>query len=65
MLRRSLQHPKVNRLDDPLAGLGNAGELGTGCPSRFAGNEHGLVLYSTDGDFGRFRNLRWQNPLLA
>jgi toxin-antitoxin system PIN domain toxin len=27
--------------------------------------EHGLILCSTDGDFARFRNLRWQNPLLA
>jgi toxin-antitoxin system PIN domain toxin len=25
--------------------------------------EHGLTLCSTDGDFGRFRDLRWQNPL--
>jgi toxin-antitoxin system PIN domain toxin len=25
--------------------------------------EHGLLLCSTDGDFGRFPNLRWQNPL--
>ncbi|MGE5060428.1 MAG: hypothetical protein ACM3N3_14410 [Betaproteobacteria bacterium] len=25
--------------------------------------EHGLILCSTDGDFGRFRNLRRQNPL--
>jgi toxin-antitoxin system PIN domain toxin len=25
--------------------------------------EHGLVLCSADGDFGRFRELRWQNPL--
>lgn len=25
--------------------------------------EHGLVLCSTDGDFARFPNLRWQNPL--
>jgi uncharacterized protein len=25
--------------------------------------EHGLLLCSTDGDFGRFLNLRWQNPL--
>ena len=25
--------------------------------------EHGLILCSTDGDFARFRNLRWQNPL--
>ena len=25
--------------------------------------EHGLLLCSTDGDFGRFPELRWQNPL--
>ena len=25
--------------------------------------EHGLVLHSTDGDFARFPDLRWQNPL--
>jgi predicted nucleic acid-binding protein len=26
--------------------------------------EHGLLLCSTDGDFGRFHELRWQNPLV-
>ena len=25
--------------------------------------EHGLILCSTDGDFGRFSGLRWRNPL--
>jgi uncharacterized protein len=25
--------------------------------------EHGLTLYSTDGDFARFPRLRWTNPL--
>ena len=25
--------------------------------------EHGLTLYSTDGDFARFPALRWMNPL--
>lgn len=25
--------------------------------------EHGLVLCSADGDFGRFTQLRWHNPL--
>lgn len=25
--------------------------------------EHGLVLCSTDGDFGRFEGLRWNDPL--
>ena len=27
--------------------------------------EHGLLLCSTDGDFGRFSELHWQNPLAA
>jgi hypothetical protein len=25
--------------------------------------EHGLVLVSTNGDFARFPELRWENPL--
>jgi predicted nucleic acid-binding protein len=25
--------------------------------------EHGLTLCSTDGDFARFRGLRWLNPI--
>jgi len=25
--------------------------------------EHGLTLCSTDGDFARFSDLRWENPL--
>lgn len=27
--------------------------------------EHGLILCSTDRDFGRFPGLRWENPLKA
>ena len=27
--------------------------------------EHGLTLCSTDGDFARFRSLRWLNPIAA
>jgi uncharacterized protein len=27
--------------------------------------EHGLTLCSVDGDFARFKNLRWENPLAA
>jgi hypothetical protein len=27
--------------------------------------EHGLTLYSTDGDFARFPGLKWENPLAA
>ena len=25
--------------------------------------EHGLTVCSTDGDFARFPNVRWENPL--
>ena len=27
--------------------------------------EHGLTLCTTDGDFGRFPRLKWENPLAA
>ena len=27
--------------------------------------EHGLVLYSADGDFARFAELKWENPLTS
>ena len=27
--------------------------------------EHGLILCSNDGDFSRFKELRWMNPLAA
>jgi toxin-antitoxin system PIN domain toxin len=27
--------------------------------------EHGLTLYSADGDFGRFPGLKWVNPLVS
>jgi uncharacterized protein len=27
--------------------------------------EHGLTLCSTDGDFARFRGVRWENPLAS
>lgn len=27
--------------------------------------EHGLTLYSTDGDFAKFPGLKWRNPLAA
>jgi hypothetical protein len=27
--------------------------------------EHGLLLCSSDGDFARFANLRWENPLVS
>ena len=27
--------------------------------------EHGLILCSSDGDFSRFSELKWENPLIA
>jgi uncharacterized protein len=27
--------------------------------------EHGLILYSTDTDFARFSEIRWENPLAS
>jgi len=27
--------------------------------------EHGLTLQSTDGDFAKFPDLKWENPLAA
>ncbi len=27
--------------------------------------EHGLIVCSADGDFARFRGVRWENPLVA
>jgi hypothetical protein len=26
--------------------------------------EHGLILYSSDHDFARFRELKWENPIV-
>jgi len=25
--------------------------------------EHGCILHSTDGDFARFKDLKWKNPI--
>jgi predicted nucleic acid-binding protein len=38
----------------PMVDLNKAGALAI---------ENGAVLFSTDGDFSRFRGLRWVNPL--
>lgn len=46
--------------------LANAGAQGNLVPDAHLAAlaiEHGLVLCSTDGDFGRFPGLRWENPL--
>jgi toxin-antitoxin system PIN domain toxin len=50
-------------LDDLLADSSIVGGLVTDAHLAALALEHGLTLCSTDGDFGRFRDLRWQNPL--
>jgi hypothetical protein len=46
-----------------LAGTGMQANLVPDAHLAALAIEHGLLLCSTDGDFGRFSNLRWQNPL--
>ena len=50
-------------LDDLLRDSSIVGGLVTDAHLAALALEHGLTLCSTDGDFGRFRDLRWQNPL--
>ena len=48
-----------------LAGAGMQANLVPDAHLAALAIEHGLILCSTDGDFGRFLNLRWENPLAA
>jgi hypothetical protein len=50
-------------LRELLAESGTAGNLTTDAHLAALAIEHGTVLCSTDADFGRFRGLRWVNPL--
>ena len=43
--------------------LGTAGNLTTDAHLAALAIERGLVLHSTDADFGRFEGLKWVNPL--
>jgi toxin-antitoxin system PIN domain toxin len=51
-----------DRLRAELEHLGAAGNLTTDAHLAVLAMERGYVLYSTDGDFARFRRLRWINP---
>lgn len=42
---------------------GTAGNLTTDAHLAALAIEYGCELHSTDADFGRFRHLRWRNPL--
>ena len=48
-----------------LAGAGMQANLVPDAHLAALAIEHGLLLCSTDGDFARFSNLHWQNPLSA
>lgn len=55
------RHASVLR--DLLAMSGTAGNLVTDAQLAALAIEHGGELCSADRDFGRFRGLRWSNPL--
>lgn len=50
-------------LRDLLSGSGTAGNLVADAHLAALAIEHGAELCSADRDFGRFRGLRWTNPL--
>ena len=50
-------------LREILLETGTAGNLTTDAHLAALAIENGAVLFSTDGDFSRFRGLRWVNPL--
>jgi len=51
-------------LSDLIPQLGEDSKLVSDAHLAALAIEHGLTLCSTDGDFARFRGLRWQNPLV-
>ncbi len=55
------RHAEV--LGDLLAEPGVYGNLVSDAHLAALAIEHGLTLCSTDGDFARFRHLKWLNPL--
>jgi uncharacterized protein len=52
-------------LGNLLALLGAHGNLVPDAHLAALAIEHGLTLYSTDGDFARFPGLTWCNPLAS
>ncbi len=51
-------------LRDLLGAAGTAGNLTRDAHLAAIAIGHGCELCSTDSDFGRFRHLRWRNPIL-
>jgi len=50
-------------LDSFLTGTAGSSKLVADAHLAAIAVSHGLVLCSTDGDFARFKALRWENPL--
>ncbi|MEK6245231.1 MAG: type II toxin-antitoxin system VapC family toxin [Pseudomonadota bacterium] len=46
-----------------ISAVGTAGNLTTDAHLAALAISHDAVLYSSDLDFGRFKGLRWENPL--
>jgi len=68
-----LRHPKTRLLGETqehwrilkelLHETGTAGNLTTDAHLAALAISHGATLVSCDADFGRYRHLRWENPL--
>ena len=52
-------------LGDMLRYTGGGANLVTDAHLAALAIEHGLILCSTDGDFARFPDLRWRNPIAS
>jgi uncharacterized protein len=62
-----IAHPSnrhFHRLQVALDSLGTAGNLTTDAHLAVLAMERGYVLFTTDADFSRFANLRYENPCL-
>jgi predicted nucleic acid-binding protein len=57
------RHPEI--LDTLLAISGVHGNLVMDAHIAALAIEHGLQVHSTDGDFARFPDVKWINPLAA
>jgi uncharacterized protein len=53
----------MQTMRDLMGPLGTGGNLTSDAYLAALAIEHGAELCSTDNDFGRFRRLRWRNPL--
>lgn len=52
-------------LDSYLTGTASSSKLVPDAHLAAIAVGHGLILCSTDGDFARFKDLRWENPIGA